>query len=95
MVEEKVSSKRVRPLTDKVAVNAPTTKGYEVNVEYWIARKNATVSTIIETQVKAAFEAYLKWQREKMGRDVGSIRTNRTIKTSRSFTCGRSFADVY
>jgi len=70
LVEEKVSSKRVRPLTDKVAVNAPTTKGYEVNVEYWIARKNATVSTIIETQVKAAFEAYLKWQREKMGRDV-------------------------
>lgn len=70
LVEKTVSSKKVRPLTDKVSVKAPTIRDYEAVVEYWIGRKNATVSTIIEGQVKAAYEEYLKWQREKMGRDV-------------------------
>ncbi|MEY9975724.1 baseplate J/gp47 family protein [Lysinibacillus sp. RC79] len=70
LVEETVSSKKVRPLTDKVAIGAPNVVEYEAVVEYWIARKNATISTIIEEQVNSAFQKYQVWQREKMGRDV-------------------------
>ena len=70
LVEETVSSKEIRPLTDKVAVGAPTVIEYEAVVDYWIARKSATVSTIIEGQVNSAFQQYQVWQREKMGRDV-------------------------
>ncbi|MEG0261003.1 MAG: baseplate J/gp47 family protein [Lysinibacillus sp.] len=69
-VEVVISGKKVRPLTDKVFVGAPTIVEYEAEVEYWIARKNATISSIIEKQVSEAFQEYLIWQREKMGRDV-------------------------
>ncbi|SPT95549.1 Uncharacterized homolog of phage Mu protein gp47 [Lysinibacillus capsici] len=70
LVEETVSYKKVRPLTDKVSVGAPTVVSYEAVVEYWISRKNATIATIIEGQVNSAFHEYQVWQREKMGRDV-------------------------
>lgn len=70
LVEENISHKKVRPLTDMVTVGAPIVVGYEAVVEYWIGSKNATVSTIIEGQVNTAYQQYLVWQREKMGRDV-------------------------
>lgn len=70
LVEETISHKKVRPLTDMVTVGAPTVIEYEVVAEYWIGSKNATISTIIEGQVNTAYQEYLVWQREKMGRDV-------------------------
>lgn len=70
MVSELLTDKKVRPLTDKVFVGVPTHIEYEVIVDYWINKRNATVATIIEAQVNSAFADYLIWQREKMGRDV-------------------------
>lgn len=70
LVEETISHKKVRPLTDMVTVGAPTVIAYEAVAEYWIGSKNATISTIIEGQVNTAYQEYLVWQREKMGRDV-------------------------
>jgi len=70
LVESNLMSKHTRPLTDKVRGTAPTVIDYTVEVEFWIANQNATVSTIIEKQVSQAFNDYLIWQRSKMGRDV-------------------------
>lgn len=70
LVETNLMNKYTRPLTDKVLIEAPTVVSYSVEVEYWIANKSATVSSIIEKQVNQAFQDYLVWQRSKMGRDV-------------------------
>ncbi|MFJ7407114.1 MULTISPECIES: baseplate J/gp47 family protein [unclassified Lysinibacillus] len=70
LVESKLMDEQTRPLTDKVSINAPSIVNYSVAVEYWIANKSSTVSTIIEKQVNQAFDAYLEWQRSKLGRDV-------------------------
>lgn len=70
LVEAKLMDKHTRPLTDKVKIGAPSVVDYTVEVEYWIANNNATVSPIIEQQVQEAFGEYLVWQRSKMGRDV-------------------------
>lgn len=70
LVEANLMDKYTRPLTDKVRGAAPTVIDYVVEVEYWIANENSTVSTIIEKQITQAFNDYLVWQRSKMGRDV-------------------------
>lgn len=70
LVEAKLRDEYTRPLTDKVSINAPTVVNYSVSVEYWIANKSSTVSSLIEKQVNQAFTDYLEWQRSKMGRDV-------------------------
>lgn len=64
------SDKRVRPLTDKIEVNIPDIVNYDADVEYWILEKNAAVVSAIQEKVNEAFQGYLKWQKEKMGRDV-------------------------
>ncbi|THD15381.1 hypothetical protein CI793_13525 [Anoxybacillus ayderensis] len=64
------SDKKVRPLTDKVTVNAPEVVFYDVDVQYWILQSNASVLSTIQEKINQAFQDYLKWQKEKMGRDV-------------------------
>lgn len=70
LVSELLTDKKVRPLTDKVLVGSPTQIAYEAVVDFWIAKKTATFASIIEGQVEEAFNKYLIWQRNKMGRDV-------------------------
>lgn len=70
LVNEALMDSSIRPLTDFVTVAPPTQVEYEAVVEYWIAKGNMTVASIIENQVNSAYQDYLKWQRSKMGRDV-------------------------
>lgn len=64
------SDKKVRPLTDQVTVSAPDIVTYDVDVQYWILQSNAAVLSTIQQQINQAFQNYLVWQKEKMGRDV-------------------------
>lgn len=64
------SDKKVRPLTDFVTAGAPEVILYEASVQYWISQSNVSVLGTVKLQVEGAYQNYLKWQREKMGRDV-------------------------
>jgi phage-related baseplate assembly protein len=59
----------VRPLTDKVTVQAPTEVSYTIGLTYYIAQSDSAQATAIQTAVSAAVTAYTTWQR-KMGRDI-------------------------
>lgn len=64
------SDKKVRPLTDKVTASAPEIIYYDVVVQYWVLHAKSTVLSAIQNEINTAFQDYLKWQKEKMGRDV-------------------------
>lgn len=64
------SDKSVRPLTDKVTVNAPEPILYDVDVQYWILKSSVSSLSSIQEQVEKAMQDYLLWQKSKMGRDV-------------------------
>ncbi|MED0688040.1 baseplate J/gp47 family protein [Anoxybacillus ayderensis] len=64
------SDKKVRPLTDYVIVNQPEIVTYDIDVEYYILYSNAGMANSIQQNVNEAFQGYLRWQKEKLGRDV-------------------------
>lgn len=70
------SADKVRPLTDKVFVAAPTSVSYDVNVSYSIGNDNKANAAAIQAEVKKAVDAYILWQREKLGRDVDPSKLN-------------------
>jgi len=69
-VAEAVNDRKVRPLTDRVMVTAPTPVSYNINLTYWIARSRSAESASIQTAVVAAVEQYRTWQKSKLGRDI-------------------------
>lgn len=60
----------VRPLTDHVVVQAPTTVSFGINIKYYCtADKEAETIEAIEG-AGGAIDQYLAWQQSKLGRDV-------------------------
>lgn len=72
-VEEALSDKKVRPLTDFVTVASPTVINYDLDVSYFIS-SDAADKTLIEANVEAAIQSYIVWQRSKIGRDINPSR---------------------
>lgn len=64
------SDKKVRPLTDNVIASGPEVVNYDAIVQYWVLESNAALLNNIQVEVNNAFQDFLKWQKEKMGRDV-------------------------
>ena len=60
----------IRPLTDYVTVQAPAVINYDVSVEYWIDRDDATAQGAIQTAITNAVDNYILWQKSKLGRDI-------------------------
>ena len=69
----------VRPLTDYVTANAPEIVNFALNVKYFIDRANATQSTQIQASVENAIQAWITWQRSKLGRDLNPSELNHRI----------------
>ena len=67
---------KVRPLTDHVTAVAPTTVSYDVNVSYNIGNADKANATSIQAKVKEAVNAYILWQKEKLGRDIDPSKLN-------------------
>lgn len=67
---ESVSHKYVRPLTDKVSVETPIFKDYNVNMTYYIAKDDASRAVTIQRDVELAVNAYITWQTSTVGRDI-------------------------
>ncbi len=69
-VENALTPKDVRPLTDMVQVDAPDTVTYAISGKWFLASCDSTLLTSITKAVDAAVEGYRIWQRSKPGRDI-------------------------
>ncbi|WP_233147075.1 baseplate J/gp47 family protein [Paenibacillus selenitireducens] len=65
-----LNDRRIRPLTDKVVVKAPTMKSFSIEFTYWISRERAAEATAIQAAVIQAVNDYMLWQKSKLGRDI-------------------------
>lgn len=66
---EHLSAKTVRPLTDKLTVQAPNIVGYNLQLSYFIDSTNFAQATTIQANVAKAIAEYKTWQRV-IGRDI-------------------------
>lgn len=69
-VQDALDDDYVRPLTDHVTVLAPEAVNFDVDVTYYISNDNKTQAETIRSEVEAAAEAYVAWQKEQLGRDI-------------------------
>lgn len=69
-VTEHLNAKTIRPLTDLVTVKAPTVEEYELDLTYYISRADAVFVSTIAAAAESAVEEYVKWQENKLGRDL-------------------------
>ncbi len=69
-VQEYVSQRSKRPLTDNVQVKRPDVEEYEIDLTYYINISDSSAVTIIQDQINLAIEEYKLWQASKVGRDI-------------------------
>ncbi len=60
----------VRPLTDYVVVADPDESNYNITFTYYIPQNLSLSAAEVETAVQEAVGNYVKWQYEKLGRDI-------------------------
>ena len=78
-VLEILSNKKVRPLTDKVETLAPIQVDYTIDLKYYIHKDDGANTNIIQTKVSNAVQDFIKWQYEKLGRDINPSELTRLI----------------
>lgn len=64
------SAEKVRPLTDKVTVKAPTVVPYDITASYYSLTDDKAQGTAIQEAVNKAVSQYVMWQKSKLGRDI-------------------------
>ena len=80
-VQNALSDKKLRPLTDLVVVQAPSTESYDIDVTYYIASSDSASVSTIQDNVTAAVAAFNEWQTEIIGRDINpSILTQKLME---------------
>ena len=67
-IQDALSAKTKRPLTDWLIVTPPEAVSYDINLKYWIYED--ADPTEVSTAVWAAIAEYKLWQRTKLGRDI-------------------------
>ncbi|RXZ84576.1 baseplate J/gp47 family protein [Paenibacillaceae bacterium] len=65
-----LNDRTIRPLTDRVTVAAPTVVPYTVNLQYWIDSENASEASTIQSSINQAVQAYVSWQKARIGRNI-------------------------
>lgn len=69
-VESFLRQEDVRPLTDLVMVKQPEERLYQIDATYYINESDRNRAAVIVKQVDAAVIEYIKWQKQKIGRDI-------------------------
>lgn len=69
-LENYLTERKYRPLTDKVRTKAPTHKEYTVNFNYWIDSEDKDRQIEIQDLVIKAVNNYVDWQGSKLSRDI-------------------------
>ena len=70
LVDKKLNDRSIRPLTDKVSVKAPESVKYDVDVLYYVDRRDATEAAQIQARAERAVQEFIAWQKDRLGRDV-------------------------
>lgn len=65
-----LNGRTIRPLTDKVTVQAPEPVNYDIDLTYYIRQEDAANSTTIQKAVEQAVKDFALWQRSKLGRAI-------------------------
>ena len=78
-VEEILSNRTRRPLTDYVHVVQPEAVGFNVALRYWIETERATEAVSIIDSVNSAVERYIAWQKSRLGLDIIPDRLHKLI----------------
>lgn len=79
-VLEVCSDKKVRPLTDKVSVAAPTQITYNIDLTYYISKEVRPVEeTVIRSNIDKALSDYIEWQSNKMERNINPDKLRQLI----------------
>ena len=81
-VEEILSERTRRPLTDQVVVSAPSAVSYDITLTYYVKQDDAANLATIQENVAAAVAAYRAWQRAKLGRDINPDELSHLIKSA-------------
>ncbi len=69
-VKEYLEDGNIKPLTEKIEVIAPAVVSYDINGTYYINSSDKNNIATIQSNVNAALEEYIRWQKEKIGRDL-------------------------
>jgi phage-related baseplate assembly protein len=69
-VEDTLTSKSRRPLTDFVHVKQPVPIQFNVEIRFWIGTEKATEATSIIEVVNRAVDQYIAWQKSLLGLDI-------------------------
>ena len=88
-VKNVLTDSKVRPLTDKVIVQAPDVKRYNIDLTYYVSQSYSINTTEICTQVEQAINNYISWQKEKLGRDINPTELYYRIRDA-----GAKYADI-
>lgn len=80
-VHDICNAKDIRPDTDFVSVKKPEVIKYQVEIKFWIDEKFSGSVNAIQERVKEAVDAWVKWEKTKLGRDINvSELTKRIIE---------------
>ena len=81
-VQAQLSAEKVRPLCDFVRVSAPDTVPLNIDATYYIPKPSQNSAAVITADVEKAVQDYIRWQTEKMGRDINpSVFVSYLMKT--------------
>jgi len=69
-LQDYITDKKIKPLTDHVIVAAPDVIAYTIELSYWIKKSSASNAVAIQNKVNAAISDYITWQCVKIGRDI-------------------------
>ena len=86
-VYEACNGESVRPDTDFLSVKKPVKVHYNVDLRYWIDKKNSASSSIIQARVNQAVKEFIKWQRADLGRDINPSELNYKVIAAGAKRC--------
>ena len=69
-LQDYLSAKTIRPLTDQVEVLTPTAETFNVALTYYINRSDSAQAAAIQSAVNDAVDEYILWQTTDIGKDV-------------------------
>lgn len=78
-VAEVLNDKKRRPLTDKVETLAPAQIDYDIDLKYYLDKDDGAQAPTLQTRILTAVNEFIKWQSEKMGRDINPSELVRII----------------
>lgn len=72
-INEELSDKKVRPLTDRLEVSGPEVVKYDLTGRYFISKETPDIERV-KVKVERAISDFVEWQSERMGRDINPSR---------------------